>query len=375
LKNYNIMRTAIYFLLTSILLSSCISQKKFEELKDERVTCAEELDSISNELASTQEQVESLSAQNIAYSSQIDEQESTIGKLEEDVMTMGYLATQNESYEAIIAQNQSIIVDKDQDIETMTENFRMIVDAVSPGMAVDITSSDMALSDGQVVENVVEAARNNRIPTIRYRTDTVDSAPRYRINEGNIAIYCPNKMTFQKSYDVMSIIADLISDEEIKNTLLTQLSRHEPNVSETDLDQSTLIQKIQYYDLIKLELESAVKDAFEIKPIHDFLEQRIQSGMEGWHWKVTPISEEPNQTLVVKATFITPNGTKKQPFTKSYPVNVDVQPSRFFHTAKMLIINDPGWAIATLIIPFLTFLWGYFIKNKKVKKIISGEES
>ena len=337
------------------------------------MSCAEEMTALTTELSNMKSKLQEVTDANEAFSIQIDNQATTIGNLQEEVIEFNTISAQNEAYATAIENNQAVIAQRNMEIGAMRENFEKVVKAVSP--TAYSTYSEEFYTDAEVANQIAKRAERNRTTRITNVIDTVES-PKYKINEGNLAVFCPPDMTFKKPHDVMAMIADFISEEDVKDALFTQLQRHEPNITRANLNQeTTLIEKIEYYDLIRLELESPVKDAFEIYKVHDIDEQKIQRGMEGWHWKVTPISDEPNQSLVVKATFVAPNGGRKAPISKSYPINVTVEPTRFFHTAKMLMINDPGWAIVTLIIPFLTFLWGYFIKNKKVKKIISGESS
>lgn len=370
------MKYTIYLFSVTFLLAGCISQKKYEELKSEQLTCSEQLESITDQLNTASSELESLRSENLVFENLIEEQNTKIDGLQSELVGLENVAAQNEEYAATIAYNQTVMAEQVLEIEAMVDNFETVVEAVNPALYDNISSgNEIVWTDAQLTDEIAASAERNRTTRINNIIDTVET-PRYKINEGNLAVFCPDQMTFKKPHDVMAMIADFISEEDVKDALFAQLQRHEPDIRREDLNkETTLIEKIEYYDLIRLELESPVKDAFEIFKVHDIDEQKIQRGMEGWHWKVTPVSDEPNQALVVKATFIAPNGGKKAPISKSYPINVTVEPTRFFHTAKMLIINDPGWAIVTLIIPFLTFLWGYFTKRKKDQKVVSGESS
>ena len=197
-------------------------------------------------------------------------------------------------------------------------------------------------------------------------TDTVTQVMYSEMNSGNVAIYCPTEMIYKETSDVFGLIADLMSDDFLRSKMIENLKEHNENFTDESIrDNDLLIRKIDYYGLVEIKLMDSDNTGFDIIQVHEIDRQRVQEGMEGWHWKVTPNSEELHQQLVFKVIIYKLDGTMDDSFSKTYQVNIKVRSWRFFHNTRILIIENPEWAFGSLILPFIAFLWGRYQGNRK----------
>jgi hypothetical protein len=204
-------------------------------------------------------------------------------------------------------------------------------------------------------------------------TNYSDTAPEVIYSgttSGNVAIYCPREMVFKETSDIFGFISDLLSDEYIRSRMIDNLKEHNENFRNKSFDDDDLlIREISYYNLVELKLMDSDNTGFDILKVHEDDKQAVQADMEGWHWKVTPNSEEMRQQLVFKVIIYNEDGTRDDSFSKTYQVTIKVNSWRFFQNTKMLIIENPEWAIGTLLLPFISFLWGRYQGTRKKKTV------
>jgi hypothetical protein len=176
-------------------------------------------------------------------------------------------------------------------------------------------------------------------------------------------------MVYKETADVIGLIANLMSDEFFRSEMIDNLKEHNPDFTEDSFeDNDLLIREILHYGLVELKLRDADNAGFDIIKVHEEDKQRIRPEMEGWHWKVTPNSDEMHQQLIFKAIVYDLDGSINDSFSKTFQVDIKVKPWRFFQNTKMLVIENPEWAFGTLILPFLSFLWGRYQGIKKKKR-------
>ncbi|MHC1775006.1 MAG: hypothetical protein AB9834_06275 [Lentimicrobium sp.] len=215
---------------------------------------------------------------------------------------------------------------------------------------------------------------NNR-PVKEIIVNEIDTVTRtlMKVSTGNVAFYCPRKVTYKEPFTALGFIADVISDERIRQQLLERVREVERDpVGEKLADEKTLIEKIQFYKLIELRLDEAGNSAFEIKKIHLEDKQEVSDKMEGWQWKIIPVSKDSRQELVLKVIVYNADGKVDYAFNKTRFIDIEVRSGAFFHNIKLQFVENPEWAYGSVILPFITFLAGNYQKRKKKK---SGEEA
>lgn len=200
------------------------------------------------------------------------------------------------------------------------------------------------------------------------KTDTVRQIE-YNVNSGKVAFYAPKDMYVDETYDAHGIIADVLSDENLRVLMHQKIKEHERDTSKLIVDDNEiLIKKVAYYNLIELRLDNVVNEGFDIVKVHSRDKQIVNENMENWHWKITPTKTNQNQQLILKVLVYDVNGNENTSFTKTYFFDVKVRPFQFFYNSKLLFIQNPEWAYGSIIIPFITFLFGRFQRKKTTKQ-------
>ena len=327
-----------------------------------------------------------------------------IAKMEENIVSLETeLQYRQETIYALMSEKESLYADQEQLAELYEENQILISSnselAESIGVLYDSLSETKAylqnvvaythprpnsssyqelraeLESGDLTySNMMSIARENingsRATMNSLRNQPSDTVDMLSIFTGNVAIYCPEEMTYKETYDVKSIIPDLLSDEAVRKSLVSSVMDHNPELDEEEIDDQIIMEEIQYHNLVELELREVKENSFTINPMHTDNRQKVDANMRGWHWKVTPISEEPNQQLYLDAHIFDSQGKRLYRFDKTFKIEVTVDLSGFWNKASKLILEDPKWAIVTLIIPFLTYIAGFFTPRKNERKAV-----
>ncbi|MCX6238544.1 MAG: hypothetical protein NTY07_13460 [Bacteroidia bacterium] len=196
------------------------------------------------------------------------------------------------------------------------------------------------------------------------RTDTIRQTS-YEINSGKVAFYCPLKMYYKQTYDAYGLIADVLSNADIKSLMINKIKQHERDTNNVNIqDNDLLIKMIQFYNLLEIKLDNATTSGFDIVKVHENDKQIVSDKMEMWHWKVTPITTIPKQELILKVIVYNDKGERDCFFDKTYHLDITVKPFMFFQNAKVLFIEKPEWVFGSIIIPFLAFFIGRYQRRK-----------
>ena len=230
----------------------------------------------------------------------------------------------------------------------------------SPGSS---SGDRMTMDRGQVVMARPDISPQTPIEVRR------ETAPVKTLQSKKLAVHCPRNMTYKKTSDVIAFVADLIDDETIKEMMKQRVADASDREDVEINDRDMLIRDLQLYEFIELKLDDADNEGFTIKKIHETDKQKVSENMEGWHWKVTPTNSEQEQQLVLKVIVYDQNSEFKS-FDKTYRINIKIESGRFFRNTYALAVENPEWAFATLIIPFLTFLWGRYkaVRSRRKKE-------
>lgn len=213
------------------------------------------------------------------------------------------------------------------------------------------------------------------VEKVVYKTDTVQQVLYPQSKQGNATIFCPREMIYEKTFDVFALVSEYLSQEYIKEQIKNKIVNHEGDTSITLEEGRNLIFKdINFYEDIEITILKEASKGFEIIQIHDSTKQKYSENMEGWHWKVTPISSDPELELVFRVRTFDSEGNSVYKEDKTFKVKIKIRSRKFWANSKLLIIENPKWAITTLILPLLTFLWGRYQERRKRKKNVEGEE-
>jgi hypothetical protein len=306
-----------------ILFQSCGSSHKYQEVKAKNFLQAEEI-----------------SRQRL----QLEGNEQQLNALEGLVTSLQYENRRLESEIFQMSENVQEINNKYADYEWFKEH--------PLGAGIPLNSSPRpATGNSQVV-----------VP------DTVSTAV-IGVNSGNLAFYCPRKVNYKEPFTALGFIADIISDQKVREQLLERVREVERDPDRVRLsDDNMLVRKIQFYKLIELRLDESSNSAFGIKKMHSEDKQEVSDKMEGWQWKVTPVASEKRQELFLKVIVYDEDGNQDFAFTKTYLFDVNVDPFLFVHNSVMLFSTNPEWAFGAVIPPLPLSSWDY-ISDGKSKKL------
>ncbi len=238
-----------------------------------------------------------------------------------------------------------------------------------PDLAGNVTNSGCpGLSESQASVEVVEKEKIIYQDVIITKIDTLVKSSS-RITNGNIAFYCPTEMYKGEPYDAYGLIADVMSEDKIKSMVINEIKKHDADVTtEATKDENFYIEQLSYYDMIKLELTNVGGQTFTITNIHSSDKRSYKSKNKDWHWKVTPTVSGQNQQLVLKITLYNKEGEEIYADSKTYEFDINVRANQFFYNTKELFIENPEWAWGSIIIPFITFIFGKYQERRKSKK-------
>ena len=209
--------------------------------------------------------------------------------------------------------------------------------------------------------------KNNQTPLVD-QPEAGKKEQMVRAQTKKLAVYCPRKMIYKESSDVIGFVADLIADEVVKQMMQNRVSEATGSEVEKPDDKDMLIRELQLFQFLELRLDDSDNEGFSIKKIHDSDIQQVASNMEGWHWKVTPTTSDKQQQLVLKVVVYDNQKKRLDSFDKTYKIDVKIESARFVRNTYALFVENPEWAFAAIITPILTFLWGRFLALRRKKK-------
>jgi len=250
-----------------------------------------------------------------------------------------------------------------EEYNKMTENYNQAVYEID--RIQNNVMAELVVPDDRYLQDIAPKTSYKRL--VLMKSDTVSNT-RLEVASGKVAFYCPLKMTYKETYTAIGFIADVISDEQIKARMIERIKKVERDADNVTLsDNNLLIEKIAFYKFIELRLDEASNERFEIKKVHSNDKQLVTDKMEGWQWKVTPVASEKRQELFLKVIVYDEDGNQDFAFTKTYLLDVNVDPFLFVHNSLMLFSTNPEWAFGAVITPVLTFFLGMYQRRKKQK--------
>jgi hypothetical protein len=258
---------------------------------------------------------------------------------------------------------------KNEEYQEIYENYLILSEQGKETRA----SNDKSIHDPEPVKmGYMEYPEYQPAKYIPYKGVDSLKETRMKFNSGNVAFYCPRKVNYKETFTAIGFITDVISDKEIKAKLTKRVKEVELDSAGVELsDDKILIEKIRYYKLIELRLDPASNGSFEIIKVHLEDKQEVNDEMEGWQWNITPVSNQKDQKLVLKVIVYDESGKVDSVFNKTRFVEIEVSSFAFFRNTKLLFVENPEWAYGSVILPFITFLFGMYQKRKKTK---AGQE-
>lgn len=317
----------IFSLTVALLIQACSSLKQYNTLNEKLDLQQEELKESQKKVEDLEFYTDSLSAENQNYISNISELERNKANIQNEL-------------DQISLSSREKILEYEEAYNLLRHQFSQELSNLESGITPDF---------------------ENRIDTINQTA--------HEISFGQVAFYCPTEMYLEETYDAFGLIADVLSDDDIKSLVVKNIKQHMNDTSELDINNNDFyIEAVKYYDIIELELDNVKEDGFEITKFHKKDKRQVSENEKKWHWKVTPKSSLPNQQLMLNVYVYDTNGNLNKHFSKTYHFIVKIRPNRFFYNTKELFVENPEWAFGAILLPLITFIVGRFQKRKKNKE-------
>lgn len=219
------------------------------------------------------------------------------------------------------------------------------------------------------VELQMAALESVKSVPVKNQSDTVKEIFIPEIKQGNVSIFCPRKMVYQKTYDIFGMVSEQIKKEIIKEQIKDRITNHEGDTTvKLIVGENLIFKDIEFIKDVEITLLKEVSKGFDIVQIHDSSRQSYSENMESWHWKVKPTVPDSELALFFRVRTYDEEGNIVYKKDKTFKVRIKVKSGKFWTNTKLLIIENPKWAITTLLLPFLTFLWGRYQERRKRKK-------
>lgn len=181
--------------------------------------------------------------------------------------------------------------------------------------------------------------------------------------KGNFGFYCPKKMYYEETTSAFAIV----HFNEVEDLIRKKVEAHLRTSNEKSLPEEYVFKEVYLYDYVEVILMNGNLEEFSIVNVHDQNIQKVEEEMEGWHWKVTPVSEKDRGLLILKVRFFDKDmvPVKREEFTQH--IEVEVSPRLFLQNSKLFFSKNIEWVFSFVIIPFITFLWGRWSNRKKTQ--------
>jgi len=317
----------LYCILCAFVLS-CVSKKKHSDVTDQLDSAGQEITYLNDEMDKLREVIAELQFKN--------------DSLENECQQLPQSSGSNNAYIEKLEQEVSSLKSKNDEQNIIIKSY------------------ETELENPNIVYETIEVAQ----PDTLVNSNNI-------INTNNLAFYCPKKMYKGEAYDAFGLISDVISNDELKKILKKELIDYNPSLSEDDLENEDFIfDELVKADMVKLELVSTNEDMFSIEKVGFHGIREFDSKDNDWHWEVTPEAIGQSQRLRLYYKFYDKNEEEipEAQGYKIYNIDISVNPKGFIENTKELFVENPEWAWTSIIIPFVTFLYGRFQGKKKNKK-------
>ncbi|WP_421750363.1 thrombospondin type 3 repeat-containing protein [Croceimicrobium sp.] len=353
-----------FFLLLLVVLSSCVSKKKYTdvlndnealELRIEELTADEDGDGVSDYFdrePGTPEGVrvdgsgQALDSDGDGIPDYMDEEPNT---------PKGALVSENGK--AVDSDGDGV-----PDIMDLSPN-------TPKGAFVDHNGRPILAGSAAELIELPKAAPEVQ-PITRYVHDTVKDKEAFLLNStGRLFISCPTEMKEETEYIVRISIADILNNPEAKQHFLSKINEVQEDLGEAPLREEDLRdEKIQLSDYMSVNIEPNEKFAVSLLNT-PLVKEVLANESPEWRWKVKPLTgwggQEAYLTIVVKtlddATHLISQSEER------FKVKINFKTS-YFQDLWLALKADPKWLFTAILIPIVTFFAGIWKERRKAKK-------
>lgn len=217
----------------------------------------------------------------------------------------------------------------------------------------------------QVYDSMIHIPSTNLSKTKGTRNTTGQKVD--KTAKGVAMIYCPAKMI----EGLPSIVNATITKEEITAALKEfkkKIGEQNPDINKKEIENDTKSETINLFEKMGVKLEFD-PEVFKVSPKETVITKTFGDKKQlDWEWEIIPLHT--TERSYIHFTFYyadTANNTIEEILNKRISVDVKVDNRKYLDKWRDFIIGDPKNTTTVIIIPFASFLVGFFSRKKNKK--------
>jgi len=238
----------------------------------------------------------------------------------------------------------------------MDDSLSHDMDGVVDYQDVEVDSLESSYSKGYYIAE----SRSYKLPKSKKTTvvDKTTVTEKRNYIKGLIAYSVPDEMSVGEDYSIKIRIS---KDTTEKKTLIVGDTKI--HIADTSIQSTVTIESIRVSSIMSASLTSNDEDNFKITSKSTETQNIEEFGYTEWEWNVMPLKSGNNQLkLIIKVRITTEDGEKS--FKDIVVFEKDIlTKNNISYSTKNLVDKYWQWALSTLILPFL--IWLYNRKKKK----------
>lgn len=330
-----ILSAILIFVSVALLVgvTSCVSQKKYNELEKKHREIADENRAANNQISSLKDSIKELSIRN--------------SDLESTNSGLAILKTQRESeYSSLETEYLHLTGEY--------ENIQSKIDYLSNLPRTESNNAMLAAKDLELREKQEEISNLNK------------QKVKMELDWAELSYYCPREVKEGEEFSLAVVISKVLGEEKLKDTLVKRLQFSDIELKQTEIKNYITSLQFKIGDSLRVSIEFDSED-FEMIVAEPRNSRKIVDDVEEWNWRLKAVGPGDHRITVTIETLEAEEWTRKIP-RKSFPINVKVDARSYFYKLWEFIKEDPEWPIATLVIPIITFFAGVWKERRKSKE-------
>jgi hypothetical protein len=205
--------------------------------------------------------------------------------------------------------------------------------------------------------------------TIAHQVDSLVQLPPVPSNEspqkGIAMVYCPAKMI----RNIPSIISATISRDELSKAVENfkqKVQDQNKDVKKEIISRDIKADSIDIYDKMGVDIEFDSDDFVEIlKSKHNAVKEFGDKQTLDWEWTIKPLHSTEKSIIKFEFYYVDPDNKANYVLEKTISVVATVDARSYLDKWKDFLFEDSKTTVTAILIPFITFIGGFFSGKKK----------
>ncbi len=181
---------------------------------------------------------------------------------------------------------------------------------------------------------------------------------------GYAIVYCPTRMIS----NVPSIVNATISKEEFATAYAKfseKIQGQNPDVAPATISRDIKGDSINIFERMGVKLEFDPDDFKQVSGSEDATKEFADKNSLEWEWIIKPLHSTPRSIINFKFYYLDPTNKENFILEKTISISASVDTRSFTDKWADFLAEDPKTTITVILVPFLTFLGGFFSGRKK----------